>query len=70
MAAESGVCDGDTVLSTYTSQDAKDEIVAGLKSAAEEIGGFGVLVGENWIINSPDAKDVQSALGGALVADG
>ncbi len=69
LAAESGVCDSNTVLSTYTSQDAKEEIVATVKAVGDVIGGYSLLVGVNWIINSPDAKDAREVLGGTLVFD-
>lgn len=66
-AAESGSCSSTTVLSTYTSESSRDEVVAAVKEIGKVVGGSSQLVGVNWIVNSPDASDVRDKLGGTLV---
>lgn len=65
-AAESGMCDSNTVLSIYTSTSDRDGVVAGIRSFGDVLS-ISLLVGANWIINSPDASDVRDSLGGTLV---
>lgn len=69
-AAESGTCTDDDVFSTYTSQADRDEVVDFLK---ENLSGTGIeltlLVGENWIINSDTAAELEPELGGVLVKE-
>lgn len=67
LAAESGDCDDNTVLSTYASQADKDEVIANHKALMEMIGGGTLLVGGNWILNDKNAGDYQEKLGGTIV---
>jgi hypothetical protein len=64
LAAQSGQCDADTVLSIYLSESNRDEVIAGMKS----ILAVHLIVGENWILNT-DAEDDSFAteLGGTVV---
>jgi hypothetical protein len=65
VAAQSGDCDGNTVLSTYASESDRETAVANLKMLNPD--NYSLLSGPNWIINSPDVADVSDALGGVLV---
>jgi hypothetical protein len=65
LAAESGECSGNTVLSTYASESSRDQVVSDLKSIA--LDGVNLLVGENWIINTPTPSDYVDTLGGTVV---
>ena len=67
LAAESGTCSDSNVLSIYTSQKDRDELVDGFKSIALE--GSTILVGENWIINDPSVRDLDPALGGVIFSN-
>jgi len=65
LAAESGTCSSTNVLSIYTSSASKDEVIATLKSLGME--GLSLLAGDNWIINDPEVKNLDTAIGGVLV---
>lgn len=70
LAAESGDCDGDTVLSTFISSDQIAELIQSNKDLHKELemeSDSVWLVGQNWVINSPDAVEIQEELGGQLV---
>ena len=54
LAAGSGVCSTSSVLSVYLSDASKDEAIQNLKSFNDSKGTL--IVGPNWIINTPDAK--------------
>lgn len=67
-AAESGTCSSSTVLSTYLSERDKREVVANHKQFNDMLDDDDpVLVGPNWIINSPQAAELQQLLGGTVV---
>jgi hypothetical protein len=64
LAAQSGDCDTNTVLSVYLSESSRDQVITNLKSMTA----VHLIVGENWIINTPAADDDYSAdLGGTIV---
>ena len=65
LAAQSGACDANTVLSTYLSSDIRDQVVTTLKGFG---GGVHLLVGENWVINTLDPESYVSELGGTVVS--
>lgn len=69
-SAESGTCGTHAVLSTYVSPAATQERVEKTKSFLQTVGGdWGSwLVGENWIISSPDVREVKDELGGTVVS--
>ena len=71
LSGESGVCNAETVLSTYvTMKDLESQREQGrlandqAKAAGEEV--VPLLVGPNWIIISPDAPKLAEKLGGTL----
>lgn len=78
LAAESGRCSDTDVFTTYLSMEAVQEMAQGMKESdlamqetVEEMGGeplptTTLLVGPNWIINSPDAAELQPELGGSV----
>ena len=65
LAAESGDCSSNTVLSTYLSTDIRDQVVTTLKSFGTDVH---LLVGENWVINTPDPESLVKKLGGTVVS--
>ena len=67
LAAESGTCGDDMVLSTFANESDRDSTVSTLKELMELIGGVKLLVGPNWIINSDEAPRLQPKLGGTIV---
>ncbi|GAA2177202.1 hypothetical protein GCM10009784_26890 [Arthrobacter parietis] len=71
LAAESGDCNDQTVISTYISTADLSELIQTNKALNEEydLESDSVwLTGQNWIINSPDAVEMQEKLGGRLVS--
>jgi hypothetical protein len=66
VAAESGTCGTDTVLSTYTNSADRDSIVE-FQRAFSDFADTNLLVGANWIVNSPNAAQVRETLRGTLV---
>ena len=68
-AAQSGDCSGSSVLSIYTSPERAQQAAQDLKKSFQDNGitGGTLLVGGNWILNSPDATTVQGQLGGMVV---
>lgn len=67
LAAQSGDCSGNVVLSTYLSTDLRDEAVTTLKSFGS---GIHLLVGKNWVINTPNPESFTEKLGGTVVTTG
>ena len=67
LAAESGACNSSTSLSTFSNQSDRDASVDNIKSLSGLIGGVVLLVGPNWITNSPDADQFRDELGGTLI---
>jgi hypothetical protein len=67
LAAESGDCDDNTVLSTYASESDRDKSAENVKSLSELIDGVTLLVGANWIINDKAAGELQDVLGGTII---
>lgn len=71
LAAESAECSTTTVISTYISGSDISELIQVNKKLNAEIkssGGNSWLVGENWVINSPTAAQMQEKLGGKVVS--
>ncbi|MFC7847081.1 hypothetical protein ACFUTU_01245 [Arthrobacter sp. NPDC057388] len=71
LAAESGNCNDQTVISTYISTADVSQVIQNVKALNEEIDFQSDdvwLTGQNWIINGPDAADMQEKLGGRLVS--
>lgn len=70
LALESGDCSGDTVLSIYASAADRDEVVDDLTEALADIGGPTLLIGKNWMINTPDPAATAESLGGTVITVG
>lgn len=65
----SGDCSPTTAISIYATTAERDEAVDRILAAAKATGNDAMLlVGENWILNSPDAEPMRAVLGGELVA--
>lgn len=71
LAAESGNCNDTTVISTYLSRDDistliqnNKELTADLEVERNDVW----LIGQNWVINSDDATEIQKEMGGQLVS--
>lgn len=69
-SAESAECGDSVVLSTYLSVDAVQKQVEAAKDAFAGFDSGTWLVGENWIINSPDINHIQGRLGGSKISWG
>lgn len=72
LAAESGTCDGESVLTTYASDADLQSQLDQEKSNAEMLTDAGiettpVLVGPNWLLKAPEAPDLREALGGIVI---
>jgi hypothetical protein len=69
-ALQSGTCNSSTVLMFFGSpEDAKDRALD-LKTSLKSFGLTpSLLLGENWLINSPDVQIVEPQLGGLLIVD-
>ncbi len=66
-AAQSGQCDGNSVLATYSTDADLQATLDGARDLAELAPIFGTwLVGPNWTINSPQAEELQPRLGGVV----
>lgn len=71
-AVASGNCSDAAVISIYANSDDRDQSIENNRAIFELLGAeveLNLLVGENWIINSPEAESMQSALGGEWVAE-
>lgn len=64
LAAQSGDCSDSTVLSIYSSEADRDQVVENLKSFGM---GVHLLVGENWIVNVEGPEEYADELGGTVV---
>lgn len=69
LSAESGECSSQTVLSIYSSESDRDQVVNTQKELHKmvDMGGMHLLVGANWIINDPNVKDLDRAIGGIFI---
>jgi hypothetical protein len=67
VAAQSGDCSDSTVLSIYVSQTSRDQIVNFAKTSGVAAH---LLVGKNWIINTPNPQKYVKNLGGTVVTGG
>lgn len=70
LAAESASCSTSTVMSTFLSGSAIEELIQSNKElyAEVDIDPNPWLVGENWVINDPDAAAMREKLGGTVVS--
>lgn len=69
-ARESGNCGSQTVLMVFNTQEEAETragVLEQMLSAFEM--DVNLLVGENWLVNSPDASLVEPTLGGSLVIE-
>lgn len=64
-AIASGTCDDDAVLMVFVSETERDDTINGLRLIAQD--GVHLIVGENWLINTPDAVRLAVKLGGTSV---
>lgn len=64
VAAQSGDCTRQTVLSVYVSATSRDQVVTFAKTSGVAAH---LLVGENWIINTPNPEEYVKKLGGTVV---
>ena len=72
LAAESGSCGDDSVLSTYASREDLQSQLDVEKAASELLTENGietttVLVGPNWLFKAPEAFELRESLGGVLI---
>ncbi|MFJ5861494.1 hypothetical protein ACIQCM_08720 [Pseudarthrobacter sp. NPDC092439] len=68
IAAQSGTCGTDTVLSVYLSSEAVERRIETTKGSIFGTVGGDWLVGENWIINADGTSDLKEKLGGRIVS--
>lgn len=65
---ESGICSENSVLVLYThGQNPEKEIGRTITGLTDLDVGYPFLVGKNWMVNSPDAGDLQNAMGGKVL---
>lgn len=62
--AEAGRCDDSTVIAVYKNPT---ELADAVKRATELATETHLLVGENWLLNTPNPQDFVDALGGTVV---
>lgn len=67
VAAESGDCSGRTVISIYATEQDLDDAVSTLRGNTPMK--LNLLVGDNWIINSPEAEGMDDVLGGEWITE-
>lgn len=72
LAAESGTCSSDSVLTTYASEADLQAQLDQEKENATLMTDVGlstepILVGPNWLVKSPDAPDLREGLGGVVI---
>lgn len=67
VATASGECSKDTVIMLFTDREDRETVVTNLQSLRLDGHELTLLVGENWIINSPEAEAMQDELGGEWV---
>lgn len=72
LAAESAECSSKAVLSTYLSSSDISQLIQTNKELNEQlkstVKGNSWLVGQNWVINSPEATQLREKLGGKVVS--
>lgn len=71
LAAQSGTCSGDSVFATFASEgdlQAQIETYREFDEMAKdlEMDSDPRLVGSNWVINAPEAAELQDSLGGTV----
>ena len=63
-----GTCSPHDIVVLFADHDQRDAAVQSLKDALDGGGlAYAALVGENWMINSPQAPDLAEKLGGELI---
>jgi hypothetical protein len=72
LAAESGSCGDDSVLSTYASQEDLQSQLDIEKEASTLLTDNGIettptLVGPNWLFKAPEAVELRESIGGVLI---
>jgi PBP1b-binding outer membrane lipoprotein LpoB len=68
-ATASGKCSDQSVIMLFADQEDRDSVVGTLQSFKLEDSDLTLLVGENWIINSPEAEEMQATLGGEWITE-
>jgi hypothetical protein len=69
-ALQSGNCDSETVLMFFGSKEDASDRALDLKKTTKDFGFTPhLLLGENWLINSPQVDLVEPELGGVLIVD-
>ena len=67
-ARESGNCGANTVMMVFDSAEEANEKAGVLRQMLSAFDlEINLLVGENWVVNSPDAAVVEPSLGGKLI---
>lgn len=70
FAAELGSCSSDTTLAYYISRSDMQDTIATLREISTDTTvDLHLLVGPNWIINSPAAAALSLVLGGTLITE-
>ena len=69
VATASGVCSDSTVIMLLDDRSDREKMVSNLQSLKLADRDLTLLVGENWVINSPSAEDMQAELGGEWVSE-
>jgi hypothetical protein len=65
-ASASGDCSSTTVVMMFDTREDREQIVATLQAISLD-GTVSLLVGENWIVNSPEVETLHDSLGGEIV---
>lgn len=72
LAAESAECSSTAVLSTYLSSSDISQLIQNKKELTEQLDSSvktnSWLVGQNWVINSPETTELREKLGGKVVS--
>jgi len=68
-ATASGECSDSTVIMLFDDRADRETVVSGMQSLRMEDRRLTLLVGENWVINSAEAEDMQTNLGGEWVME-
>jgi hypothetical protein len=68
-ATASGECSSKTVIMLFDDRAERETVVTNLQTLKMTDSDLTLLVGENWVINSPDAEAMQDELGGEWVTE-
>lgn len=69
VATASGECSSKTVIMLFDDRSDRETVVSNLQALKLDDSELTLLVGENWVINSPDAETMASTLGGEWVTE-